>query len=399
VGCRREETGSPGPQEPTVSVAQPVTRQVTEYASFTGQIQPVDSVELRARVTGYLQKICYEPGSFVKENDVLFEIDPTPYQIQVDQAAANLAVAQSQAAESTSKVNQAAAQADLDRAKHAMDEEVAKTPGAISAKKLDESAAAVKESEAALEFSKTEVVAEEAAVKVANAQLESAKLNLEWTKVKAPISGRVDRSLLTVGNMVTMDNTVLTNIVATDEVYGYFNVDEMTFLEVKKKISAGALSKMPNVPVSIGLENEEGYPHQGTVDLVANALGSGTGTMQIRAIFKNSDGALTPGNFFRIRLPIDQPRDRLLVADRSIISDQGEQFVLIVNKDDKIEKRKVDAGWLDPQDKSMRVIDKGIAGDDWIVVQGRQRVRPDMHVKAEHVETPQTSEADMTPKT
>jgi multidrug efflux pump subunit AcrA (membrane-fusion protein) len=121
--------------------------------------------------------------------------------------------------------------------------------------------------------------------------------------------------------------------------------------------------------------------------------------MQIRAIFKNADGTLTPGNFFRIRVPIDQPRDRLLVADRSIISDQGEQFVLIVNKEDKIEKRKVDVGWLDPQDKSMRVIDKGIGSDDWIVVQGRQRVRPDMHVKAEHVVSPQASDADLTSKT
>jgi RND family efflux transporter MFP subunit len=350
-------------------------------------------------VTGYLQKICYEPGSYVKENDVLFEIDPLPYQLQVDQAAANLAVAQSQAEKSNSRVTQAAAQADLDRAKHAQDEEVAQTPGAISNRKLDESEAAVKESEAALELAKSEVVAEQAAVEVAKAQLESAKLNLEWTKVKSPISGRVDRNLLTVGNMVTADNTVLTNIVATAEVYGYFNVDEMTFLDVKKKINAGALGKMPNVPVSIGLENEEGFPHEGTVDLVANALGSSTGTMQIRAIFKNPDAALTPGNFFRIRLPIDQPRDRLLVADRSIISDQGEQFVLIVNKDDKIEKRKVSAGWLDPQDKSMRVIEKGVENDDWIVVQGRQRVRPDMRVKTERVTSPQASEADSTPKT
>jgi RND family efflux transporter MFP subunit len=390
VGCHRAETGSPGPQEPTVVVAQPVTRPIVEYATFTGQIQPVNDVALRARVTGYLQKVCYQPGSYVEQDELLFEIDPLPYEAKFDQATANLATSRAQVLEARAKVTQAAAQVELNRAKLAVDQAVAKTPGAISKVKLDESEAAVKEAQAMLEAARATVGAQEAAVKAAEADLEYAQLNLNWTKVKSPIRGRVDRNLLTVGNLVSADITVLANIVTTEEVYGYFNVDELTFLDIRKRIRAGALSKRNVVPVGVGLQDEEGYPHEGTVDLVANALGTGTGTMQVRAILKNPDQVLTPGNFVRIRLPLDVARDRLLVPDRAMIAEQGDMFVLIVNKEDKIDKRKVKAGPLDPKDKSMRVVEEGVGADEWVVVQGRQRVRPETHVKAERVTLPQT---------
>src|SRR5262249_3511328 len=151
-------------------------------------------------------------------------------------------------------------------------------------------------------------------------------------------SGRADRNLLTVGNLVSADNTVLTNIVTAEEVYAYFDVDERTLLEVQKKIRAGALSKRKDIPIGIGLQNEKGFPHTGTVDLVENKMLTSTGTMQVRAIVKNPDLEFTPGNFVRIRVPVDEPREKLLVPERSLILDQGDRFVLVVDKDNKIEK-------------------------------------------------------------
>jgi multidrug efflux system membrane fusion protein len=390
VGCHPAETGSAGPQEPTVVVAQPVTRQIVEYASFTGQIQPVNDVELRARVTGYLEKVCYQPGSYVEQDEVLFEIDPLQYRAKFEQATAKLETSRAQVVEATAKVAQAEAQVELSSAKLAVDQAVAKTPGAISKLKLDEAEAAVKEAAAMLEAARATVGAQEAAVKAAEADLEYAQLNLNWTKVKSPISGRADRNLLTVGNLVSADVTVLTNIVTAEEVYGYFNVDELTFLDIRKRIRAGALDKRNEVPVGVGLQDEEGFPHEGTVDLVANALGTGSGTMQVRAILKNPDKLLTPGNFVRIRIPIAAAQDKLLVPERAMISEQGDKFVLVVNKEEKIDKRKVKAGALDPKDKSMRVVEDGVAVDDWVVIQGRQRVRPETHVKTERVALPQT---------
>lgn len=397
-GCSHEQLGSTGPQEPTVIVAQPVTRQVIEYATFTGQIQPVNDVAIRARVTGYLQKICYEPGSNVKQDDLLFEIDPSQYKAQFDQAAAKLGTANAQVLEATAKVAQAEAHLELTRSKLAVDLDVAKTPGAISKVKLDESQAAVKEADATLKAVKASVSAQEAAVEGAKADLGYARLNLDWTKVKAPIGGRVDRNLLTEGNLVTANLTVLTNIITAEEVYAYFNVDELTFEEIRKKIREGALSKRKNVPIGVGLQIEKGFPHEGTVELVENKLLTTTGTMQVRAMVKNPDLVFTPGNFVRIRVPVDEPSDKLLVPERAIISEQTDKFVLIVDKDNKIEKRKVKIGSLDPQDNSMRVIADGVTVDDWIVVQGRQRVLPGKTVKAERTTWPPKADAESTPK-
>jgi RND family efflux transporter MFP subunit len=337
AGCRRELPGSAGPEQPTVVVTQPVTRPIVEYAAFTGQIQATNDVQVLARVTGYLKKVGYTPSADVEEGQVLFEIDPSQYQAQFDQANAKLATTQAQVLEGEAKVVEAESQLELDRAKLAIDEEVGKTPGALSKQKLIESRSKVKLSDASLVAAKSTVGALEAAVEAAKADVEFYRLNLDWTVVKAPIGGRADRNLLTEGNLVTANVTVLTNIVTTDEVYAYFQVNERTFLDVKKKIRQGAYVNVKEVPVGVGLQDEEGYPHDGTVDLVANALGAGTGTMQVRAILKNPDKVLTPGNFVRVRVPVDKLQERLLVPDRAVISDQGEKFLLIVKADDTVE--------------------------------------------------------------
>jgi RND family efflux transporter MFP subunit len=381
--CKHEETGSAGPEQPTVVVTKPVSRSIVEYATFTGQIQATNDVEVRARVTGYLKKICYKPSDEVEDGALLFLVDPDQYQAQFDQANAKLATSKSQVLEGEAKVVEAETQLDLDKAKLAIDEEVAKTAGALSKQRLIESRAKVKLSEASIEAAKSTVSALEAAVEAAEADLAYAKLNLDWTEVKAPIGGRVDRNLLTVGNLVTANVTVLTNIVTTEEVYAYFNVNERTYLDVHKKIREGTYLNLDEVPVGVGLQDEEGYPHEGTFDLVANSLGTGTGTMQVRAIFKNPRKVLTPGNFVRVRVPVDKAQERLLVPDRAVISDQGEKFLLIVNDSDEVEKRKIKAGPLDPDDKTMRVVHEGVGDDERVIVQGRQRVRPGTTVKVQ----------------
>jgi membrane fusion protein, multidrug efflux system len=384
-GCGGHETGSAGPERPEVGVVQPITRSVTEYAYFTGQIQAVDSVDLRARVTGYLQKICYTPGAIVKKGTVLFEIDPSPYKAQVDTAKGKLAEAKSQVAEAKAKVAQAEAQVNVDRVRMAIDKEVAKTSGAISKLKLEEDDAKVKESEASLEQCKASVTALEASVEAATANLEYNQLHLDWTKVTSPIDGRVDRNLLTVGNLVTADVTTLTNIVNSDQVYVYFDVDELNCLDIQKDIREGGYAQSKNVPIAVALQNEQGYPHKGTVDVVANRLNESTGTVKVRGILNNPKWMLSAGNFVRVRVAVDKPRDHLLVPDRSVIPEQGESFLLVVGDGGKIEKRRVKIGSLDPDDKSLRIIDEGLKPGEWVVVEGRQRVRPGVPVEAKHL--------------
>jgi RND family efflux transporter MFP subunit len=397
-GCHSQQAGSAGPEAPTVVVTQPAKRPIIEYAYFTGQIQALLSVQVRARVTGYLKEMYYTPGKEVAKGAKLFLIDPGPYQDHLDIAHAKAAEAKAQVAVAQARVAQAQAQLDLNQKKLARDLEVAKTPGAISGQQLDVSRAAVTESEAALEAAKAAVLSLKASVKAAEANVETAQRNFDWTTVTAEIGGRVDRQLLDVGNMVTADATVLTNMVASKKVYAYFNVDELTCLKVQKTWREGGYSESDVVPVGVALQDEQDYPHKGLVDLVANKFDVGTGTMSVRAVLENPDGLLTPGNFVRVRLPLDKPRDRLLVPDRAVVYDQGDKFLLIVKSDDKVEKRKVTIGPLDPDDKSMRVIEEGLQPEEWAIIQGRQRVRADAPVKAERVAGPKEPAASSAPK-
>jgi RND family efflux transporter MFP subunit len=398
TGCQHEETGSEGPEQPTVGVTQPVRRPVAEYAYFTGQIQAVDSVQVRARVTGYLQTIRYTPGKNVEKNAVLFEIDPSQYQAQVDMANGKLAQANAQVLEAEAKVAQADAQVALDRTRLDIDREVAKTSGAISKLKLEEDEAKVKETQATLEECKASVRALKASVKAAEASLAYNQLNLDWTTVRSPIPGRVDRNLLTVGNLVTADATTLTNIVATDDVYVYFDVDELSCLEIQKEIRESGYNPK-KVPIAVALQNEQGYPHAGTVDVVANGLNESTGTIKVRGILKNAKNMLTPGNFVRVRVAVDKARDRLLVPERAVICEQEETFLLIVADDGTVEKRKVRIGPLDPEDKSLRVIEEGLQAGQWVVIEGRQRVRRGIQVKAERLAMPESPAASPRSKT
>ena len=394
-GCQNAETESETTGRPTVSVERPIQRVVVDYAYFTGQIQAVESVQIRARVTGYLKAISYKPGTNVQKGAVLFEIDPLQYQAQVDIAKGKLAEAQSQVLQGKAKVAEANARVDLARSKLAIDQEVAKTSGAMSKLTLEEDAARVRESEATVEESKATVTALDASVKAAEAQLEYNQLNLDWTQVKSPIAGRADRNLLTVGNLVTADSTLLTNVVDTDEVYVYFDVDELTCLELQRGLREGVYTEPKNVPIAIALQDEKTYPHKGMMDLVANKLDQSTGTLKIRGKLTNTDKMLTPGNFVRIRLPVDKPRERLLVPDRAVIPEQGDSFLLVLGSDDKVEKRKVTAGGLDPDDKTLRIIEEGLKPNEWFLI---NRVPPGTQVEAKRISQPEKPAASPKPQ-
>jgi RND family efflux transporter MFP subunit len=383
-GCGQQQTGSEGPERPEVGVVQPVTRPVTEYAYFTGQIQAVENVDLRARVTGYLQKICYTPGTIVMKDTVLFEIDPLQYQAQADMAAGKLAEANAQVSEAEAKVLQAESQVTVDRVRLNIDKEVAKTSGAISKLKLEEDEAKVKESEAALAQCKASVLALKASVKAAEAQLKFNQQNLDWTKVRSPIAGRVDRNFLSVGNLVTADVTTLTNIVAAEDVYVYFDVDELNCLEIQKEVRESG-NQPKDVAIDVALQNERDYPHKGSVDVASNKLNEGTGTLKVRGILKNPKKMLTAGNFVRVRVAVDKAHDKLLVPDRAVLYEQGETFLLIVSNEGKVDKRRVTIGPLDSNDDSLRVIEDGLKTGEWVVVEGRQRVRRGVQVVPKHL--------------
>jgi membrane fusion protein, multidrug efflux system len=383
-GCGQQQTGSAGPERPEVGVVQPVTRPVTEYAYFTGQIQAVENVDLRARVTGYLQKICYTPGTIVKKDTVLFEVDPLQYQAQVDMAIGKLAEANAQVSEAEAKVLQADSQVTVDRVRLAIDKEVAKTSGAISKLKLEEDEAKVKQSEASLAQCKASVLALKASAKAAEASLKFNQQNLDWTKVRSPIDGRVDRNFLSAGNLVTADATTLTNIVAAEDVYVYFDVDELNCLELQKQIRESG--REPRVvPIDVALQNERDYPHKGSVDVTSNKLNESTGTLKVRGILKNAKKMLTAGNFVRVRVAVDKAHDKRLVPDRAVLCEQGETFLLIVGSDGKVEKRRVNIGPLDSNDASLRVIEDGLKAGEWVVVEGRQRVRRGIQVEPKHL--------------
>jgi multidrug efflux system membrane fusion protein len=416
AGCRKAAPQVAPAETPAVPVANPVEREVTDFADFTGRTDAVHSVNIVPRVTGYLVQMPFKEGSEVKKNDLLFEIDPRPYQAQLDQAQAQVTLneAQLNLAKSTLARYQ-----ELDRT----------TPGAVSKQELDQYKAAVVEAEAR--------------VAAAKKSLEVFQLNLEFTKVKSPIDGQVSRYYLTLGNLVNQDQTLLTTVVTLDPMYAYFDMDERTLIQIRKAIVAGQImpfTPFGDIPVSMALPGETDYPHKGTINFINNQVNSGTGSISMRGVFENprvsspangsSGNALTgngsstppppprrtvgtgrllsPGMFVRVRLPIGKPHQALLVIDRAIQSDQGLKYVFVIGADGKAEYRRVTTGALQPD--GLRVVDpykvnppgpdgkrtvEGLKKDDLVLVGALQQIRARMDVKPEKREMPRiTSTAD-----
>jgi multidrug efflux system membrane fusion protein len=347
-----------------VPVAQPVARGVTDYEDFTGRTEAATSVELRARVTGYLVKVLFKDGAEVKRGELLFEIDPRPYQAELEKAQAGLTLAEARFQR---------AEADGKRARALLEKK------AIGAEDFDKIAAEREEAAAG--------------VRVARAGLDLARLNLDFTRVTSPIDGRIGRRLLDPGNLVKADETVLAKVVGEDPMYAYFDMGERTLLRIRGAVSGGRLKRPPDgaVPVFVGLAGEEGYPHRGSIDFINNQVNPATGTVSVRVVVPNpklpgGERLLSPGMFVRVRLPVSGPYQALLVTDRVVMADQGLKYVFVVNDKDAVEYRRVTTGAL--QGDGLRVIAEGLKADEWVVVGSLKGLRPKMVVRSEKVSMP-----------
>jgi len=370
AGCARKLSEVPLAAIP-VTVSRPIERDVTDYADFTARTAAVDSVEVRAHVWGYLQKVNFKEGALVKKGDVLFELDPRPYQATLQQANA--------------KVGQDEAQLKYDEAQYRRNRELI-AQHAVSQSDLDKSLAA-------RDVDIANIAADKAVVA-------SRQLDLEYTKVIAPVSGRTSRYIVTVGNLIQSGDqnggTLLTSIVSVDPMYAYFDVDEHTVLRVRQLAREGkAVSPREGVvPVWLGLANENGHPHQGTIDFVDNQVNPRTGTMRVRGVFPNADQVLAPGLFARVRGPIGRPHKSLLVSEYALDTDQGRKVVYVAEKDNKVVSRPVRLGALHD---GLRAVDEGLKPDERVVVIGLQQVRPGVTVAPQLVDMPVSLEAASTP--
>lgn len=341
------------PPPPGVTVAEVPERDINEWDEFTGRVEAVDAVEIRPRVSGYIQRVAFAEGSEVRKGDVLFEIDPRPYAADLARAEAQVEVARTRA--------QLAAR-DVVRAGRLV------AVQAISKEEFDSRTAGQAEGEAA--------------VRAAEADAATARLNLEWTRVRSPISGRVGRAEVTEGNLVQAGPptaTLLTTVVSLDPIYVLFEGDEQTYLRYTMLARSGARpsSRDRRNPVYIGLANEEGFPHEGYVDFVDNQLNPESGTIRARAVLSNKERYFTPGLFARVKLVGSGRYRAALIQDRAVGTDQDKKFVLVLKPDSTVEYRAVQIGRLVD---GLRIVQQGVAPGERIVVNGLQRVRPGMKV-------------------
>jgi RND family efflux transporter MFP subunit len=346
AGCGEKNAYVP-PPPPKVVVAQPLQQDVPLYVELTGNTKAFNEVKLEARVQGFLEQIKYVDGAAVKKGDLLFVIQQSTYQAQLDQAKATL---------EANKASQANAQVEYSRQSTLGQQQFA--------------------SQSRVDDAKTKLAETSAAVLGAQANLEVANINLGYTEVTAPFDGIASRHLVSVGALVGYAGpTELASVVQIDPIYVYFEVSETVVQRVKEALSrlGKTMRDVHDVPVEIGLQIEEGYPHKGVIDYIAPQIDASTGTLQVRGIFENKDAALLPGMFARVRVPIRRPAPALLVRDTAIGTSQLGRYVLVVNKDNVVEQRTVTIGQVD---KGLRVIESGLKPDDLVVIDGVQRAIP-----------------------
>jgi multidrug efflux system membrane fusion protein len=343
------------PPLPAVSVARPVEREIVEWDEYTGRFDAKETVEIRARISGYLNEVKFKDGQQVGQGDLLFAIDPRPFERALDQAKAELFAA-------TTKVENA--NLDIVRGRPLMERKI------ISDKTFDDRMALVKDAQAA--------------VKVAEAKVKSAELDLSFATIAAPISGRTGRTLVTAGNWVSAGSvsgaTLLTTIVSQDPIYIYFDVNENNYIKYKRLAERGVAAGAADVgaPVEVALSDERGFPHKGKLDFLDNRLDQGTGTLRARAVVPNKAGLFSPGLFARVRVTGTSSYAALLVPDEAIGTDQTNKYVLVVLDDGMVERRNINLG---PMVDGLRVVREGIAASEWVITRGLQRARPGSKVK------------------
>ncbi|QNB13855.1 efflux RND transporter periplasmic adaptor subunit [Paraburkholderia tropica] len=338
------------PPAPEVDVAAVAQRTITDWQSYSGRLAAVEKVDIRPQVSGTIVSVNFRDGALVKKGDTLFVIDPRPYQAAVDQAAAQLAAAQARTGY---------AQSDWERAQRLIGD------NAIAKRDYDEKQNAAREASANL--------------KAAQAGLEAAQINLGYTRIVAPVAGRVSRAEITVGNVVSAGASAapLTTLVSVSPIYAEFDADEQTYLDYISRMKDGS-----KVPVELGLANETGYSRSGTIESVDNRLDTSSGTIRVRARFDNADGALVPGLYARIKVSGSAPHPALLVDEAAIGTDQDKKYVYVVDGAGKVAYRTVQ---IAGQQGNLRVIVDGLKAGEHVVVNGTQRVRPGEAVRSHMV--------------
>ena len=336
-----------------VSVAEVIEQPINEWDEFTGRLEAPESVDVRPRVSGFIDRVAFDEGSLVKKGDLLFQIDPRPFQAEVKRLEAQLQQA---------RASQTRTQSEARRG------ERLRKSNAISAELADARASAAQEAQAA--------------VAGIQAELDNARLNLSFTRVTAPIDGRVSRAEITEGNLVNAGQSLLTTLVSTDKVYAYFDADERVFLKyVELARQAGGHTRDAS-PVYLGLSSEDGHPHLGELDFLDNQVNPQTGTIRGRAVFDNADGRFTPGLYARLKLVGSSQYAAALIKDEAVGTDLGKKFVLVLDKDNAVQYRAVELG---PKLEGLRIVRQGLSKGEKIVVNGLQRAFPGSTVDPQSV--------------
>ncbi len=352
-GCGLRADDQTMPPPPQVGVAEVQVRDVAGWDEFTGRVSAIQTVQLRPRVGGYIERVLYNEGQEVAAGDVLFQIDARSYRANFDHAQAEVARARSRAELADSELERALKLAQS----HAISNEV------------------LEQRQAALAQTRADV-------RAAEAQLTSARLELDFTQVRAPISGRAGRALVTAGNLASPDNTVLTTLVSLDPVHVYFEADEQAFLRYRQSARGlGDDDAHQGNPVRVGLSDETGFPHQGVLDFIDNQVDAGTGTIRARAVLDNGERRFTPGLFARVQLLDNVTRPVLLIDDKAVLTDQDRKYVYVVAEDGSAQRRDVELG---RRIDSLRIIESGLIAGDRVIVNGVQKVFfPGMPVDAQ----------------
>jgi len=349
TACSRGDAKAGAPLPPEVDAAQVVVKPVRQWDQFSGRIAATDAVDVRARVSGYIDRIAFKEGNEVKAGDLLFVIDPRPYRAAYDSAVAQLARAR------------AAEQLAQEEEKRAHDLIAAK---AISREEFDTRRAGSTQSKAD--------------VRAAEAAVATAKLNLDFTEVRSPIAGRVSRAMLTLGNLAQADQSVLTSVVSQDPVYVYFQPDEQTFLRYAELARKGERAKSAN-PVRVGLATDKDYPYTGTVNFINNQFDPATGTINLRAVVPNADRIFTAGLYARVQLEGSADVTAILIDDKAVMTDQDHKYVYVVGPENKAVRKDVTLGGLADE---LRIVRSGLDANDKVIVAGLQKIFvPDTPVK------------------
>lgn len=355
AGCGKPVSKSAAPIVPTVSVAQPVPRTINEWDEFTGRLSSPETVEVRARVSGYIDKVHFKEGSAVKQNELLVTIDQRPYQAVVDRLRAELG----------------AARARLELAQG----EARRAEGLVASKAISTDTFETRV--------KTATEASES-VRSAEAALKAAELDLEFTEVRAPIAGRISNARVTAGNLVTggssANTSLLTTIVSVNPIYCYFDADEASVLRYRQLYREGkrVSAMFATIPAEMALGNEQGFPHKGHIDFVDNQLNPATGTIRARGVFTNDDQLMSPGFFARVRIPGNSEYEAVLIRDSAVGSDQGRPFVLMVDDKNMATYRAIKPG---PMVDGLRVVREGLTASDRVIVSGLMSSRPGLLVQ------------------